>query len=67
MGQRSTVRSAIKKAVNAVAAGDKAQAEAAFKAAQPTIDAMARKGIINKNKAARHKSRLTQHIRALGA
>ncbi|MGE0466378.1 MAG: 30S ribosomal protein S20, partial [Steroidobacteraceae bacterium] len=31
----------------------------------PVIDAMARKGIIHKNKAARHKSRLASQIKAL--
>ncbi len=66
-GQRSAVRTAIKKVVTAITAGDKTQAEVAYKAAQPSIDAMARKGIINKNTAARHKSRLSQHIRALSA
>lgn len=64
---RSTVRSALKKTVLAVASGDKTQAIAAFAAAQPLIDRMARKGIIHKNKAARHKSRLTKHIQALSA
>ena len=48
-------------------AGDKGQAAEALKAAVPVIDAMARKGIIHKNKAARHKSRLTAHIKALKA
>lgn len=64
---RSAVRSALKKTVLAVASGDKAQAIATFAAAQPLIDRMARKGIIHKNKAARHKSRLTKHIQALSA
>jgi small subunit ribosomal protein S20 len=31
------------------------------------IDRMARKGLIHANKAARHKSRLTHHIRAMQA
>jgi small subunit ribosomal protein S20 len=31
----------------------------------PVIDRMADKGIIHKNKAARHKSRLNGHIKAL--
>jgi small subunit ribosomal protein S20 len=49
----------------AVAAGDKATAETAFKDAVPVIDRMARKGLIHGNKAARHKSRLSQHIQGM--
>jgi small subunit ribosomal protein S20 len=65
VAQRSQVRSAIKKAVTAVKTGDKDQAVAALKAATPVIDAMARKGIIHRNKAARHKSRLAKQAKAL--
>jgi small subunit ribosomal protein S20 len=65
VAQRSKVRSAIKKAVTAVKSGDKDQAAAALKAATPVIDAMARKGIIHRNKAARHKSRLSKQAKAL--
>jgi small subunit ribosomal protein S20 len=65
VAQRSQVRSAIKKAVTAVKSGDKDQAAAALKAATPVIDAMARKGIIHRNKAARHKSRLARQAKAL--
>ncbi|MCH7510197.1 MAG: 30S ribosomal protein S20 [Proteobacteria bacterium] len=63
MSQRSSLRTAIKKVVVAIAAGDKEVASAAYKAATPKIDSMADKGIIHKNKAARHKSRLNQHIK----
>jgi small subunit ribosomal protein S20 len=62
---RSTVRTYIKRVVKAIATGDKAQAEAAYKAAVPVIDRTARKGLIHPNKAARHKSRLSQHIRGM--
>ena len=64
-GDRSMMRTYLKKVVNAIAGGDKATAEAAYKVAVPVIDKMARKGIIHKNKAARHKTRLNQHIRAM--
>ena len=64
---RSMVRTYIKKVVAAVAAGDKAQAEEAYKAAKPVIDRMADKGLIHKNKAARHKSRLSAQIKKLAA
>jgi small subunit ribosomal protein S20 len=64
---RSSMRTASKKVVKAVGAGDKAVAESAFAAAVPEIDRMARKGIIHKNKAARQKSRLSRQIRTLQA
>ena len=63
MAQRSSLRTSIKKVVVAIASGDKEAAGTAYKAASPTIDSMADKGIIHKNKAARHKSRLNQHIK----
>jgi small subunit ribosomal protein S20 len=67
VGQRSKVRSAIKQTVLAAQSGDKGRATASLHAATPVIDSMARKGIISKNKAARHKRRLNQRIRALSA
>ena len=45
--------------------GDKKAAEAAYKTAVPAIDRSVAKGIMPKNKAARHKSRLNDHVRAL--
>lgn len=58
MSQRSMTRTYIKRVVSAIESGDKAAAEAAYTAAVPVIDRMARKGLIHTNKAARHKSRL---------
>jgi len=63
--QRSTLRTAIKKVAAAINAGDANAAKEAYKTAVPLIDRMAGKGLIHANKAARHKSRLNQHIRAL--
>jgi small subunit ribosomal protein S20 len=65
--QRSQLRTYIKKVIKAIATKDIEQAQAAYKAAVPVIDSMANKGLIHKNKAARHKSRLNTHIRALQA
>ena len=65
MAQRSLVRTHIKKVRKAIAAGDSADAMAAFKAAVPVIDRMAGKGQIHRNKAARHKSRLNAQIKAI--
>ena len=63
--RRSMTRTYVKKVVAAIAAGDKAAAQAAFEAAQPILDRMATKGLIHKNKAARDKSRLAAQIKAL--
>ena len=62
---RSAFRTSVKKVVRAIESGDKTQAEAALKAAQPVVDGTARKGLIHRNKAARHMSRLTARIKAL--
>lgn len=62
---RSMVRTYIKKVIKAVATGDASAAAEAFKAAVPVIDRIADKGIIHKNKAARHKSRLNAQVKAL--
>ncbi|MBL1293317.1 MAG: 30S ribosomal protein S20 [Thiotrichales bacterium] len=63
--KRSEFRTAIKKVLSAIESGEKDKAADAYKAAVPTIDKMAGNGIINKNRAARHKSRLNGHIRAM--
>jgi small subunit ribosomal protein S20 len=63
---RSMGRTYFKKVNAAIASGDKATAQAAFKAAEPVLDSVAAKGIIHKNKAARHKSRLSAKIKAMG-
>lgn len=62
---RSMVRTFVKKVYAAIEAKDKKLAEESFKAAQPIIDRMANKGLLHKNKAARHKSRLTAQIKKL--
>ncbi len=64
-GRRSEMRTEVKKVLNAIEAGDKAAAETAYKSAVPLLDNLAGKGLIHKNKAARHKSRLNAKIRAL--
>ena len=61
----SQLRSAIRKATLALKAGNQAEATSALAAATPIIDSMVNKGIIHRNKAARHKSRLTKQVRAL--
>ena len=63
--QRSHVRTSIKKVLAAIESGDKGAAEAAYKVAVPAIDRSVSKGLMHRNKAARHKSRMNKHIRAL--
>jgi len=64
---RSMVRTYIKKVDAAIAGGDQAVAQEAYSASVPVIDRMADKGVIHKNKAARHKSRLNAQVKALAA
>ncbi len=63
--QRSNMRTHIKKVIAAIKSGDRDSAIKAYAAAIPVIDSAAGKGLIHANKAARHKSRLNQHIRGL--
>ncbi|MDP1996727.1 MAG: 30S ribosomal protein S20, partial [Gallionella sp.] len=55
----------VKKAVQAIASGDKTRGNSAYKDAVSELDTTARKGLIHKNKAARHKSRLSAAIKAM--
>jgi small subunit ribosomal protein S20 len=62
---RSMLRTAIKRVRQAIEAGDQAAANDTFRKASSVIDRVADKQIIHKNKAARHKSRLSAAIKAL--
>ena len=64
---RSTLRTAIKRVQQAVVAGDKAAAQRVYQSSVAVIDRITDKDIIHKNKAARHKSRLSAKIKALPA
>lgn len=63
--QRSMMRTHMKKVLKAVQGQDKAAAQATYKEATAVIDRMANKGIIHKNAAARHKSRLNGRVKAM--
>lgn len=63
--QRSAMRTAVKKLLTAIKAGDKVAATTMFRTAQSKLDAMARKGIIEKNKASRANSRINARIKAM--
>lgn len=64
-GLRTEFRTAVKKVLKAIITGDKALAQSEFKNTQSTIDKIARKGIFHKNKASRHKSRISAKIKAM--
>ncbi len=63
--QRSAMRTAIKKVISAIDAGEQDVASSAYQAAVPVIDRAVTHGLIHKNKAARHKSRLNVKVKAL--
>lgn len=64
---RSMTRTYLKNVVKAIETGDHEAAKKAYNDAVPVIDRMADKGMMHKNKAARHKSRLNGHIKAMAS
>ena len=62
---RTNYRTAVKSVRKAVEGGDKTIAREALVAAQSEIDKLADKRIVHKNKAARHKSRLSLAVRRM--
>ena len=62
----SRIRTSIRKVEEAIAAGDKAVASEALKAAQPEIMRGVTKGVLHKNTASRKVSRLAKSVKALG-
>ena len=63
--QKSNFRSSIKKVLKSLAEKNMDQSNANFKEAMSIMDKFVIKGLIHKNKAARHKSRLNKHIQKL--
>ncbi|MEW6129648.1 MAG: 30S ribosomal protein S20 [Acidobacteriota bacterium] len=64
---RSALRTEIKKLRTALASGDAANAKSALTEAVSVIDKSVQKGVLHKNAAARHKSRLTASVNKLSA
>ena len=62
---RSKVKTYIKKVESAVAAGDKAAAQAALVAATTEIDKACTKGVYHKNNAARKVSRVSKAVNSI--
>ena len=65
MALRTEVRTAMKKVVKAVAAGNKEAAAASLRESQRVIDRIVAKGVMHRNAGGRHKSRLAHALKAL--
>lgn len=65
--RKSRVRSYVKKVEEAIAAGDRAKATEALKAAEPEMMRAAQKGVMHANAASRKVSRLAARVKALPA
>jgi small subunit ribosomal protein S20 len=63
--RRSKLRSFVRKVEEAIEAGNRAEALAALKAAEPVIMRSAQKGIVHPNAASRKVSRLTHRVAKL--
>ena len=63
--RRSMMLTQLKNAIAAISGGDKEAAQAALANVSGVLDRMANKGLIHKNKASRHKSRLTAKVKAM--
>jgi len=64
---RTNMRNSLRKVREAVTAGDKDQAQSAFKLAQKKLDRAASKNLIHRNAAARTKARLNRLVKTLTA
>jgi small subunit ribosomal protein S20 len=64
VASRSRLRTAIRKATDAASSGNQEAARTTLREATPVIDSMVNKGLIHRNKAARHKSRLAARAKA---
>ena len=63
---KSALKTSVKKFEAALAEGDRAAAEVAYKAAVQKVDRAALKGLMHKNTAARKKSSMTLQLNKLG-
>jgi small subunit ribosomal protein S20 len=62
---RSRMRTAVRNVTTAISGGETEVARSSYQKAVPIIDSLVSKQIIHRNKAARHKSRLSARIRAM--
>jgi len=63
--RKSQYRTRLKQVVKAIEEGNKEAAQAAYAAAVPIMDKLVKTSLLHKNKASRHKSRLSHHIHAM--
>ncbi|MAF96344.1 MAG: 30S ribosomal protein S20 [Rhodospirillaceae bacterium] len=63
----NAIRSSIRKVEAAITAGNKSDAEAALRAAEPQMMRGAAKGVINRNTMSRKLSRLSRQIKGMAA
>ena len=61
----SRLRTELRKLREAITAGNKENAQAAFRAAVSLLDKSIRKGVLHRNTAARYKSRLSARLSAV--
>lgn len=64
-GRRSRMRGSVRAVEEAIASGDAKAAQAALKAAEPTLMRAAQKGVMHRSTASRKVSRLTHQIAKL--
>jgi small subunit ribosomal protein S20 len=62
---RSEVRTAVRAVRERITAGDAAEAQAALKVASRKLDKAVSKGVLHKNNAANHKSKLAKQVNAI--
>ncbi|OLY46396.1 30S ribosomal protein S20 [Bartonella apis] len=65
--RRTRIRTFVRKFDDAVAGGNKAAAEVAFKAVEPELMRAVTKGVLHKNAASRKVSRLAKKLKAISA
>lgn len=65
--QRTRMRSVVRQVEEAIAAGDRDAATAAFKLAEPVVMRTGQKNVIHRNSASRKVSRLAKRIKSMQA
>lgn len=65
--RKSRVRTYVRKLEEAIASGDKAAAQEAFRAAQPEMQRAVTKGTLHANTVSRKISRMSARVKSLGA
>ncbi len=63
--QKSTFRTSVKKVLKSIVDKNKEKSNEFFKEVASIADKLVKKGLMHKNKAARHKSRLNKQIQSL--